>query len=89
MGLVIIVLKYLSGYNCTEGCTHTDHPRYPITVDIAGHMMDTGHTNLLPVKELLPDCRLSVKNVSYNRQLGSKVRRDWKRLILSGISYFI
>merc|ERR1712130_523736 len=34
-------------------CDHTNHPRVPIGIDIAGHYSSTKHTNLQPIREVV------------------------------------
>jgi len=29
---------------CGNDCSHVDHPRFPITMDLAGHFIKTGHS---------------------------------------------
>jgi len=75
--------EHEKGYDCEEGCVYVDHPRFPITMDIAGHFMKNGHSNFEPIKKYYSQVSLMVRNISYSRSLGGKVRKEWKELINS------
>ena len=71
-----------------KNCTHLDHSRVPIGMDISKHLQETGHANLQPIRDFVLPVRqnkmLKVKNISYCKTWGPKVRKCWKRLVLSG-----
>jgi len=75
--------EHEQGYDCGEACRHLIHPRFPITMDIAGHLIKTGHSNFEPIKNSYSRCFVKVPNLSYSSSLGGKVRKKWKKLIMS------
>ena len=80
--------KHLSINNCG----HLTHSRVPIGLDIARHYADTGHENLQPIRDFLLPIKqkrmLRIRNVSYDKKWGARVRKCWKKLVLSGGQIF-
>jgi hypothetical protein len=50
----------------------------PISIDIAGHIMEKGHTNFTPIRDEIPSLRnkafLPVPNISFSKKWNKKVR---------------
>ena len=71
-----------------KNCKHLKHSRVPIGMDITKHLEKTGHENFEPIRNyVLPikqNKMLRVKNISYNRKWGDRVRKCYKKLVLSG-----
>lgn len=55
--------------------------RFPLTMDLAGHITSTDHQHFTPIKKSL-DVRLG--SVSYRAELNKTVIKKWKRLVKDG-----
>ena len=62
--------------------------RVPIGIDIAQHFAETGHENLESLNEIVLPIKqkklLKIQNISYSSKWGDRVRKCYKKLILSG-----
>ena len=81
-----------SHFTSPSDCSHLTHPRVPLGMDIADHVTRTGHSNFQPVTEFVKPVKegglLSLHNLSYSKAWGSRVRKCWKRMVLSGERLF-
>ena len=75
--------SHLSG-----NCPHMSHPRVPIGIDIAEHFSTRGHSRLQTIADCVMPIKerrlLALQNVSYSKTWSSRVRKCWKKMVLSG-----
>ena len=68
-------------------CNHLKHSRVPIGMDITNHLKRTGHENFEPISNFVLPIKqnkmLRIKNISYSKEWGDRVRKCYKKLILS------
>ena len=64
-----------------QTCSHVNHPRCPISMDIASHMVKTNHQNFIPIQNKVG---LRVQNISFNSDLHKTVLKKWKQLVKDG-----
>ena len=72
----------------SEKCSHMTHPRVPIGINIAGHFSSRGHSKLQAIGDFVMPIKerrlLALQNVSYSKTWSSRVRKCWKKMVLSG-----
>ena len=72
----------------SENCRHMTHPRVPIGIDIAEHFASRGHSRLQTIGEFVIPIKerrlLTLQNVSFSKTWSSRVRKCWKKMVLSG-----
>jgi len=76
-------------HTAKKNCSHLKHSRVPIGMDITKHLGETGHENFEPIRNFVLPIKqnkmLRVKNVSYSQKWGDRVRKCYKKLILSAV----
>ena len=55
--------------------------RYPLSIDLAGHINTTSHQNFAPIKDKM---NLKLKNVSFSSEHNAIVIKNWRRLVKDG-----
>ena len=58
-----------------------NNPRVPISINLAGHIKETNHTNFVPIDDRT---KIQVKNISFNPEFNKLIIKKWKRLIKDG-----
>ena len=55
--------------------------RFPLSIDLAGHINATGHQNFSPIKERV---KVKLNNLSYTSEHNATIIKKWRRLVKDG-----
>ena len=55
--------------------------RFPLSIDLAGHINTTSHQNFAPIKDKM---NIKLKNVSFSSEHNAIVIKNWRRLVKDG-----
>merc|ERR1711915_568141 len=68
-------------YGHMNNCSHLDHPRTPISINLSNHIKIKNHQNYVPIND-----RTSVRlrNISFHPDLNKLIIKRWKRLVKDG-----
>ena len=70
-----------SSYGHDTNCSHLNHPRTPISINLGDHIKTTNHQNFIPIKD---KANIWIKNISYSPKFSKLVIKKWKRLVKDG-----
>merc|ERR1712192_93196 len=77
-------LKHHYYYFCLNCEEEKPGSKFPITLDIASHIMEKGHTDFRPI---IPDRgHISFENIPFSPNLNKKVSKEWQRLVFNADS---
>ena len=59
----------------------TNNPRVPLSIDLAGHIEATNHTNFVPIND---KTKVQIKDISFMPKFNKLIIKKWKRLVKEG-----
>merc|ERR1712126_174794 len=73
-------------YFCVDCEAGSSGSRYPLTLDIASHILQEEHFNFKLIKDVFPDIEVTgrprLENISYNSRWNKKVTKDWQKMVI-------
>ena len=63
-----------------ENSTNVKKIRVPLTVDIASHIVSTGHGKFAPIQD---STRVDIQNISLKREFSKSIIKQWKKMALN------
>merc|ERR1711974_314496 len=85
--LALSSLKHHYYYFCLDCESENPGSKFPVTLDIASHIMEKGHTNFQPISDVINDRgHVFIENITYSPDLNKKVSKEWQRLVFNAKS---
>merc|ERR1712126_618075 len=73
-------------YFCVDCEAGSSERKYPLTLDLASHILQKEHFNFKLINDVFPDMedagRPRLENITYNSKWNKKVTKDWQKMVI-------